>query len=776
MGEGVEFKLLEKSLLKFIILVLLAASVMQASGNPVVTSIQVDSTLPTISSHSISQSSPGIYKLEGNSNRDGLISNNNLFFSFTTFNVGVGDTAQFNCTSCVSLNNVISRVTGGVASYINGNITSSIPNAAFWFINPSGILFGPRATVDVPAALHISNATKIVDANGTAYFSANALDSGSTLIISPKSFGFVGTGEFLGVTLDGNTMTAGSSNTSYASIDIEGSSITVQSTSIRPVTTTLIGADITVSSQNDINIQSLGSLTLSGSGSASSPTRVSAANQMTLDGDGVSTGIITDTQTNGNAIISTGGLLNMGATHSSHGGIYNTGSSPGSFQINAGSIAFNGSSTITDKSTGGGNLTVNVQTGGLSLGLGDVVSKSTAGTMNVNVSGELTTTSPLQPFLGSVIGSTASNSNASISADSINNGGTIYGDVTANNGNVTNLSTGVIIGSVTAGSGSGSPNVNIGNIYDYGNITLKAASGTQTISAANNLILDGSAQSLGFATIKDNQTSSADAVIRAGNILTLNHANVFDTGGKMLTLDVNSLSMVSSTINSAGPILIENASYQTGSYQVVNPIRLTMDGSTITANALDMGTPDTTTVSGSLVAAGQEFILTATNKSTVDINGEFGQHSNFIIDPSSNNSIFSGNPLYLQADNKNNLQANANNLFELSPFPFSFLQNGNLFINATGVQISIPNNSIISSEVIVMPRPLNLPDAPSNPCGTGSNLEIKNSNGVLPAYTELLPFSAFADHESRINAALLSEALKIELASNTVKKIDCGKA
>src|ERR1700691_2774568 len=51
----------------------------------------------------------------------GKLSGGNLFFSFQYFNVATGETALFT-TSSAGIANVISRVTGGYASSIDGTI------------------------------------------------------------------------------------------------------------------------------------------------------------------------------------------------------------------------------------------------------------------------------------------------------------------------------------------------------------------------------------------------------------------------------------------------------------------------------------------------------------------------------------------------------------------------------------------------------------------------------------------------------------------------------
>src|SRR5215203_1768093 len=72
---------------------------------------------------------------------------NNLFHSFTRFDLQSGDTATFSGPG--SIKNILARVTGGTASSIDGTVRSDIAGANLFLINPSGVIFGPNAVVDV---------------------------------------------------------------------------------------------------------------------------------------------------------------------------------------------------------------------------------------------------------------------------------------------------------------------------------------------------------------------------------------------------------------------------------------------------------------------------------------------------------------------------------------------------------------------------------------------------------------------------------------------------
>ncbi|MCK5728463.1 MAG: filamentous hemagglutinin N-terminal domain-containing protein, partial [Methylococcales bacterium] len=115
---------------------------------------------------------------------------NNLFHSFKTFNINTGENATF--TGNAALKNVISRVTGGTPSLLDGLLKSSIPNADFYFINPAGVAFGANAQVNVPNGFHVSTANKLTFDNGAVFnVDTNAIGS-SFGTASPESFGFLG--------------------------------------------------------------------------------------------------------------------------------------------------------------------------------------------------------------------------------------------------------------------------------------------------------------------------------------------------------------------------------------------------------------------------------------------------------------------------------------------------------------------------------------------------------------------------------------------------------
>ena len=114
----------------------------------------------------------------------------NLFHSFSTFNLVKGDVATFSGLSTVS--NIISRVTGGQTSNIDGTLKSAITGANLYFLNPAGVIFGPSSSVDITGSFHVTTADYLKLGTDGRFDAANPANS--TLTISPPSaFGFIST-------------------------------------------------------------------------------------------------------------------------------------------------------------------------------------------------------------------------------------------------------------------------------------------------------------------------------------------------------------------------------------------------------------------------------------------------------------------------------------------------------------------------------------------------------------------------------------------------------
>jgi filamentous hemagglutinin family protein len=114
---------------------------------------------------------------------------NNLFHSFQQFNVLTAESATF--TGPQNIENIIGRVTGGSASWVDGLLRSTIDGASLFLLNPSGILFGPNASLDVKGSFHLSTADYLRFEDGMTFHSVPASADRLLSMASPAAFGFL---------------------------------------------------------------------------------------------------------------------------------------------------------------------------------------------------------------------------------------------------------------------------------------------------------------------------------------------------------------------------------------------------------------------------------------------------------------------------------------------------------------------------------------------------------------------------------------------------------
>jgi filamentous hemagglutinin family protein len=119
----------------------------------------------------------------------GTTRGNNLFHSFSQFNIASGESATFN--GAAGTRNVLARVTGGQASAINGTLRCDIAGANLFLINPRGVSFGPGAALDVSGNFAATTADFVRLADGGRFDATNPNQSNLTAA-DPVAFGFLG--------------------------------------------------------------------------------------------------------------------------------------------------------------------------------------------------------------------------------------------------------------------------------------------------------------------------------------------------------------------------------------------------------------------------------------------------------------------------------------------------------------------------------------------------------------------------------------------------------
>ncbi len=108
--------------------------------------------------------------LESDRISGGATRGSNLFHSFREFNIGEGRGGYFENPAAIE--NIFSRVTGSNPSNILGRL-GVLGDANLFFLNPNGILFGPKASLDIRGSFLATTADSIVFPDGNQFSATN---------------------------------------------------------------------------------------------------------------------------------------------------------------------------------------------------------------------------------------------------------------------------------------------------------------------------------------------------------------------------------------------------------------------------------------------------------------------------------------------------------------------------------------------------------------------------------------------------------------------------
>jgi filamentous hemagglutinin family protein len=486
----------------------------------------------------------------------GTRSGGNLFHSFGEFSVPSGGQAVFN--NAVDVSNILSRVTGGNVSNIDGLIQAQ-GGANLFLINPAGIIFGQGARLDIGGSFYGSTADSILFEDGE-FSAVNNLNQPVLTINAPIGLNL--RNNPADITINENANAAQTSELSLLSVE-EDQSINLIGGDLDLNNAILFapGGNVTLG-----GLQSSGIVNINENGNLSFPENVARGN-ISLDSFGVSVNSESDGEGgtinfDGNNIELLNGSVLLGGITTDSGFAE---AQAGNINLNAtGAINLSGASNIENTVNSGaeGNSgDININTGSLELIEGASISTTTegqgnAGTVSINASDTIAVDGQNQEggtsSIDSDVSTDARGNSGGINITTTNLSLTNGGQVSANTegqGNagiitINALDTITINGILTAIDSS----VNSGAVGDAGGIKITTANlnltnggqvsantfdegnaGTITINASDTISIDG--ENPGEGRIGGIQSSVAEDAVGNGGGIDITTTNLNLTNG-----------------------------------------------------------------------------------------------------------------------------------------------------------------------------------------------------------------------------------------------------
>jgi filamentous hemagglutinin family protein len=501
----------------------------------------------------------------------GRLSGGNLFFSFQYFNVATGETALFT-TSSAGISNVISRVTGGYASTIDGTISlqaaSGAPN--FFLINPSGVTFTSNAVVDVPAAFYVSTANYLKFPDGSFYVDPGKMSTLSSA--APEAFGFLGSTRapvnVLGARLTGGSNGVGDFDITAGDVTIDGggaqSGIYESTGEIRVMAVGNAAAEVPLSgpfsaTDGTVTIRNGGLLWSEGLGATPGAGVSVSAGSLLIDGEGLPTitGVVAgDFGAPGPINIVIGNdaqIVNGGLIFSSN-----------SFAGAAARISLSAGTLTIDGANGAG--TTGIESDALGNGSGADVQVSVKGQATITSDGGIFTTAEGQGNAGDIILSSgafaieATNPTLNTGIESYTVGAGNAGSITVSSDSLTMsappVATGLsstILTIAYAGSSGSAGDV---ALDVSGNVTMTGGAGIVSIAEASGNAGQVGVQALGTVSMSGGTQIYSESNSGSGNggnvLLTASTLNIYGQAGSGTT----GISTTTQTAGTGGSISV----------------------------------------------------------------------------------------------------------------------------------------------------------------------------------------------------------------------------